>query len=99
MLLERGGTVVGLFENAGYEEGELELRTGDRIVLYTDGINEAANREGEDYREERLMDLVQALPTGMSAREATEKVLEDLYRFLDGTEPQDDVTLMVLRVL
>jgi sigma-B regulation protein RsbU (phosphoserine phosphatase) len=99
MLLERGGTVVGLFENAGYEEGELELRTGDRIVLYTDGINEAANREGEDYGEERLMDLVQALPPEMSAREATERVLEDLYRFLDGTEPQDDVTLMVLRVL
>jgi serine phosphatase RsbU (regulator of sigma subunit) len=99
VLLERGGMVVGLFETSRYEEDVLDLQAGDRVVFYTDGISEATNRSGEDYGEGRLLDLVQTLPVEMTAREATERVLEDLYRFLDGVEPQDDVTLMVLRVL
>lgn len=99
VFLEKGGIVLGLMTAARFEEARLDLRPGDRVVFYTDGVNEAMNRAGEDFGEERLWDLVAGLPSDLSAREMTNRVVEELYRFLDGEEPQDDVTVMILRVL
>lgn len=97
--LERGGTVVGILESAEFEEEALELVPGDRVILYTDGINEAANEQSELYGEERLCTLVAGLPAELTAREITECILEGVRKFLDGVEPGDDMTVMVLRVL
>lgn len=99
VFLERGGLVLGIQDGAKYEEAGLRLATGDLVVLYTDGISEATSREGELYGDERLCDLLRSLPRGLSAREVTDRVLEALRAFLDGEEPRDDMTLMVLRVL
>jgi len=97
--LERGGTVVGILESAAFEEGVVQLEPGDRVVFYTDGINEAANAGGELYGENRLYDLVRELPPALAASEVTGRILESVRSFLDGEEPGDDMTLMVLRVL
>ena len=97
--LERGGTVVGILEAAEFDEGEVALGPGDRVVFYTDGISEAANDQGELFGEERLCKLVAGLPTDLSARETNERILEGVRGFLDGIEAGDDMTLMVLRVL
>ncbi|MBI3539981.1 MAG: SpoIIE family protein phosphatase [Candidatus Eisenbacteria bacterium] len=99
MFLERGGLVLGIQDGARYEEERLRLATGDLVVLYTDGISEASSRDGEFYGEARLCDLVRSLPHGLNAREVTEHILGALRAFLDGEEPRDDMTLMVLRVL
>jgi sigma-B regulation protein RsbU (phosphoserine phosphatase) len=99
LLLERGGIVLGMMDSASFEEASVDLEPGDRVVFYTDGVNEAMNRTGEDYGEERLMELVQELPAELSSKEMTERIIGDLYEFLDGEEPQDDVTVMILRVL
>ena len=99
ITLERGGTVVGILESAEFEEDHLTLLPGDRVLFYTDGINEAANARGELFGEERLYRLVAGLPAGLPASEVTERVLEGVRQFLDGTEPGDDMTVMVLRVL
>jgi sigma-B regulation protein RsbU (phosphoserine phosphatase) len=99
VFLEKGGIILGMMSSASFEEASVDLAPGDRIVFYTDGISEAANPDGEDYGEERLWDLVMALPPDLSAREMADRILEDVTRFLDGREPQDDVTVMVLRVL
>jgi serine phosphatase RsbU (regulator of sigma subunit) len=97
--LERGGTVVGILESADFEQGSLALAPGDRVLFYTDGINEAANARGELYGDERLCQLVDALPAELSARETIERIFAGVRGFLDGTEPGDDMTVMVLRVL
>jgi sigma-B regulation protein RsbU (phosphoserine phosphatase) len=97
--LERGGTVVGILESAEFEQGSLALEPGDRVLFYTDGINEAANARGELYGEERLCRLVDSLPADLPARETIERIFEGVRAFLDGTEPGDDMTVMVLRVL
>ena len=97
--LERGGTVVGILEDAVYEEATLDLLSGDRVVLYTDGIVEAMDRKGELFGEERLEQLVRGLPETHSAERVIERILEELRAFLDGEEAGDDMTLMVLRVL
>ena len=99
MYLERGGTVLGIVDGAAYEEERLALHAGDLVVLYTDGISEAMNRDGELYGDARLCDLVRGFPHHLSAREVTDHILAALREFLDGEEARDDMTLMVLRVL
>jgi serine phosphatase RsbU (regulator of sigma subunit) len=99
VFLERGGLILGIFEGVHYEEGVIDLSPGDRIFFYTDGVTEAMNADGVEYGEERFWELVEGLSAGLSAEQMTGRILEDLYRFLDGGEPQDDVTVMALRVL
>ena len=99
VALDRGGTVVGIIEALSFEEDSLALAPGDRIVLYTDGISEAARADGEMFGEERLIAFVNSLPPELSAREVTERVLEAVKTFLAGSDAGDDMTLMVLRVL
>jgi sigma-B regulation protein RsbU (phosphoserine phosphatase) len=97
-FLERGGTILGILEQLALEEGSVSLAPGDIVVLYTDGISEAADPSGEQYGETRLCECVAALPPGVGAKEIAECVLVDLRAFLGGTEAQDDITLLVLRV-
>jgi sigma-B regulation protein RsbU (phosphoserine phosphatase) len=99
LFLERGGLLLGIQDGAAYEEGRLPLHSGDLMVLYTDGVSEATNRDGEFYGDERLCELVRGLASDLTAREVTERILEALRDFLDGEEPRDDMTLMVVRVL
>jgi serine phosphatase RsbU (regulator of sigma subunit) len=53
--LESTSTVLGMFEKWDCTVGEVELRAGDILVIYTDGINEAPNTEWEEFGEDRLM--------------------------------------------
>jgi serine phosphatase RsbU (regulator of sigma subunit) len=99
LTLERGGTVVGILESVRFEEDTVELQPGDRIVLYTDGINEAEDPAGELFGDERLTALIAALPHELSAREVTERILEGVREHLAGLEAGDDMTVLVLRVL
>jgi Stage II sporulation protein E (SpoIIE) len=97
-LLHTGGMMFGVMEQAPFEEDALTLATGDRVIVYTDGITERANPEGEEFGPERLVSLVASLPAAFSAREVTERVLRDLDAFSRGVEPNDDQTLMVLQM-
>ena len=98
-MLVRGGVVVGILEDARFEEESMTLEPGDRLVLYTDGVSEAANRRGELYGEERLYELVSALPRDLTSEQVTDRILEGVRSHLDGIDAGDDITLMVLRVL
>ena len=97
-FLERGGTVLGILESVEFEEAQVALGPGDLVVLYTDGITEAMNGRGEMFGEQRLCEAVEAMPRGVSAREVADRLHRALREFLDGREPQDDLTLLVLRV-
>lgn len=97
--LEKGGTVLGILERTGFEEERVMLATGDRLVLYTDGITEAEAPNREMYGEERLGDLLREMPPDLTAREITERIMAGVRAFIAGGEPRDDMTLMVLRVL
>jgi phosphoserine phosphatase RsbU/P len=99
LLLDRGGLVLGIMEAVDYEEDSIQLETGDRIVLYTDGITEAANAEQELFGEDRLREVLRALPPELSAREVADRIFESLRVFLDGAEARDDQTLMVVRMV
>lgn len=97
-LLAKGGPMVGILDGVPFEEATVALAPGDRVVIYTDGLSEAMDARKEMYGDERLVDLAAALPQDQSAREWTDSIMATLSSFLNGTEPQDDMTLMVLRV-
>jgi len=98
-FLVRGGVVVGFLPDAGFEEESVQLKSGDRLVFYTDGVTEAARADGEMFGEERLYQLVAGLPPQLDARAAAQGILDGVRAFLDGVEAGDDITVMVVRVL
>src|SRR5262245_1918687 len=94
--LSEGGIVLGLFPERGYEQGEVRLRAGDRLLCFTDGVTEAANDAGELFGEERLLQLLVEHRKG-SASELREAILAAVADFSGGSF-QDDVTLMALAI-
>jgi sigma-B regulation protein RsbU (phosphoserine phosphatase) len=86
--------VLGVFPDGRFEQVEIQLNTGDRLVLFTDGITEAQDQEGGEFGEERLLRL--ALQTRhMSARDVQRTILDAARAFAGGTFA-DDATLIVM---
>jgi Stage II sporulation protein E (SpoIIE) len=98
MLLQKGGMMFGVMEEAPFDEDTVLLSPGDRVIVYTDGITERANPAGEEYGPDRLAALVASLAGELTARQVTERILGALDGFSQGVEPNDDQTLMVLRM-
>lgn len=99
VLLETGGIIVGMMDGVHYGEEQLVLAAGDRLVLYTDGVTEAANGAGEMFGEERLYACLASLPADQPASAIVDAVLGEVRRFLAGMEAGDDITIMAVRVL
>jgi hypothetical protein len=96
--LEMGGPVLGLLPGSSYEEGRVSVQEGDILALYSDGLTEANNLEGEEFGEERLLSALQTLDHG-SANEICSGVLVNLKSYT-GTQPQrDDLTLLIIRLV
>ncbi len=91
-----GGFPIGMFEDARYERSECDLRPGDLIALYTDGVVELTNRRGEEFGVERL---ARALSDGADAgpQELLDRALAALGSWSDGGEGRDDITLVLGR--
>ncbi len=91
-------TVMGLFESWSCEIAEVQLAPGDTLMLYTDGITEATNSEGEEFGESRLLDALERhsdLPLGS----LFQSVVGAVQQFGSGCEQQDDITLVIARSL
>jgi sigma-B regulation protein RsbU (phosphoserine phosphatase) len=95
--LAEGGPPLGLFEDVGYSEGEIELRSGDRLVLFTDGITECWDRRGNEFGVARLIETLTTVPFGARASQIRDAALTRLRAFRYGP-PLDDQTLVVLVV-
>jgi serine phosphatase RsbU (regulator of sigma subunit) len=97
-MLDRGGLLLGVFDDPRLEEGRVKLLPGDRLVLYTDGVTEARAPNGDFYGEERLNDLLMGLEPGLSAETIASAVREAVGRFAESEDFEDDMTLVVVRV-
>jgi sigma-B regulation protein RsbU (phosphoserine phosphatase) len=94
--LSDGGMVLGVFPDTAFEQGELPLSAGDRLLFYTDGITEARNAAGDEYGEERL--TAAALASRAEPVDAMkDALLADVNTFTSGRF-EDDATLIVIGV-
>jgi len=94
-LLDCGGTVVGLFDNLSYPEATVQLRPGDVLLAYSDGVTEPENDYGE-FGEERLIQLVRA-NRHLPLERITEIVTAAVEDWIGDNEQPDDVTLVLAR--
>src|SRR5262245_828055 len=94
LRLGDGGPVLGEFPDWSAAQGKIELGVGDRLVLYTDGITEAANHHGEEYGAERLGALTCAY-RHETAADLHARVMADAIRFAGGPFARD-ATVVVL---
>jgi len=94
--LGMGITASAVFRNQMKVE-EMALAEGDAVVFYSDGITEAMNSQLEQFGEQRLMDVV-AQTDHLDAAQTHDLILSAVREFLGGVHPQDDMTLVVLRV-
>jgi len=94
--LKDGGPPLGLFGDHLYENTELELEPGDRLFLYTDGLIEARNADGQEFGEHRLT-RIGSQGLRLTAAELLERLRCEATLFCDGVF-NDDLTLVVVTV-
>ena len=95
--LPAGGTVIGLFPQSSYEESAVDLRPGDVLMAFTDGVPEAQNPQEEEFGEERLRDLLRQsahLPVG----EMASRIAGELKAWIDNAAQYDDLTFILVKV-
>jgi hypothetical protein len=95
-LTEGGPAFNRLFRESGYEEREIALMPGDRLVLFTDGVSEATDADGDLFGEERIEELV-ADSRDLAAHELQRTIVDAAASF-SGGELEDDLTLVVVCV-
>ena len=84
---------IGLWPGLEYEGDEIEYLSDRKLLLYTDGLNEAENRQQEQYGTDRIVELLTSL-SASNCRDIVEALKADTDRFRDGAEPNDDLTLL-----
>ncbi len=94
--LKEGGTPLGIFPDRKYEDAGLQLESGDRLVLYTDGLTEAMNSDEQEFGERRLIELG-SRNIALSASEMLATIRKEVVSFCNGSF-QDDFTLVVVAV-
>jgi sigma-B regulation protein RsbU (phosphoserine phosphatase) len=93
--LDKGGTVVGLMDGMRYEEGRLQMQSGDILVCYSDGVTEPENDFGE-FGEERLMEVVMRY-RDQPLHVISSQVMQALDAWIGAEEQPDDITLVLAR--
>jgi sigma-B regulation protein RsbU (phosphoserine phosphatase) len=96
--LDRGGIILGVMKTViPYTSEKLQLEKDDVIVLFTDGVSEAMNKQGDEFSDEKLEKLSLNLAP-KSADEISDIIQSEVSKFTYGAVQSDDITLMVIKV-
>ncbi|HEX8766291.1 MAG TPA: PP2C family protein-serine/threonine phosphatase [Candidatus Acidoferrum sp.] len=94
--LETGGLPLGIKVDAAYRTASLELRAGDALILFTDGVIEAFNESGEEFGNERWLATIRGLPD-WNGLQSLRYLMERVDQFVGTTRQADDITCLVFR--
>jgi serine phosphatase RsbU (regulator of sigma subunit) len=94
--LETGGLPLGIDLGAKYETASLELKPGDALIFFTDGVVEAVNESGEEFGNDRWVGAVRNMPD-WSAQETLQFLMKRVDDFVGATRQFDDITCLVFR--
>ena len=92
-IKQKKGFVLAGLDGFPYQQKELQLTAGDGLVLYTDGVTEAASVQNELYGDDRLLDCINRCKD-MDIEKQIDFLKEDIDRFAGDREPFDDITIM-----
>ncbi len=96
-VLPGAGRFIGMLDELDLEECSIDLRNGDRLIMYSDGVIDARNAADERYGADQLTEVIRARPTA-SAEAITATIMDSVLTF-QGDAPQfDDITLLVAAV-
>ncbi len=98
--LEDGGPVVGLLPGVPYAQGTVQLKPGDRVVIFSDGVSEAMDGAGDEFGDERLLAAIHAAHADneeVDAPRLVDDVIAAVRVFTAGAAQSDDITAMVVR--
>jgi len=91
-----GGAVLGVLPDWNYQDNRVQLESGDRLVLFTDGVTEAEDSDGTEFGEDRVVQSLQD-SAGRSAEDVQRRLMETVTLYCDG-QFRDDATVVVLAV-
>ena len=94
--LASGGLPLGIKRDAEYREGRTQLQLGDVLVIYSDGVTEAASPSGEEFGPTRLYEVV-SRNIDASAAGLRDRIESALTKFSQGTQAADDITLVIVK--
>ena len=95
--LTSGGLVAGAFEHAAYEQETVQMKRDDLLFLYTDGLSEAVNVDGEEFGASRIMDTLKTIAS-LSADQIRDVVARRVKEWCTGMSLYDDLTFVVMKV-
>jgi sigma-B regulation protein RsbU (phosphoserine phosphatase) len=95
--LPAGGTVIGLFPNADYEESSVTLKSCDLLAVFTDGVPEALNPADEEFGEERLKALLGQI-VHLPVDEISARLAQEMRNWIQEAAQYDDLTFLLLKV-
>jgi sigma-B regulation protein RsbU (phosphoserine phosphatase) len=95
--IKLSGFPIGIFDDATYEEWSVRLSPGDILLFFSDGLTEAANREGKFFGTNRIKDLLGA-NSHMNSSDLADRLLREVEEFTQGGAITDDRTLVVVKV-
>lgn len=95
-LLDACGPPVGLLTDLGFEEKQLELRAGDTLALFSDGVTEAWNADEDEFGEARLVDVLRAAARG-NAEDTVTTLVDEIDAFAGSAPQHDDITILIVK--
>jgi len=95
--LDSGGTVVGIFEHCAYEQETVQMRPGDVLLAYTDGLTEALDMRGEEFGEAKVREAL-AETSSMSVDEMRDEIVRRVREWCADAPQHDDLTFVVMKV-
>jgi len=94
--MSHGGTILGAFPESAFDTMELAMQPGDLLVIFTDGLTDAINHDGEEYGEERLARLLSGL-RHEEPETILDRVMAETRAWFKGVSQHDDMTLVVVK--
>jgi len=88
----------GVFEGFNFVEESLQLEKDSRVILYTDGVNEATNSQNEEYGNHRLLEWANSAGNYANEKSLIEGLLSSVNDFAEGTPQSDDITILSVKI-
>jgi sigma-B regulation protein RsbU (phosphoserine phosphatase) len=90
--------MVGAIEGIEYHTHQLQIDRGDSLVLFTDGVNEAMNKDNEQFGDNRLTAVLEKVCQS-NCQQVIDAIKDAVTAFVNGAEPSDDITILSLKRL